>query len=319
MTVMPAAAPAIAPLLAPDLAAIKQRQQATWSSGDYHMIGTQILIVSELLIEALDVHSTERVLDVATGSGNAALAAARRGCEVVGVDYVPSLLDRARRRADAEGLPAEFVEGDAEALPFARRPVRRRQLRVRRDVRAGPGADRGRARPGHPARRPDRPRRPHARRLHRPAVQGRSARHVPPPAGVRSPIQWGTEERLRELFGDAHRRAPAAKRHYVFRYRSPEAYVDYWRRCYGPTLKAFEAVGDDGREALEADLLELDRPVQPGRRRHDGRPERVPRGGHRQAVAVARGGRRARTASGAGRAYPLGRRLISAAPRPCAA
>lgn len=105
-------------IAAPDLAAIKQRQQATWASGDYHMIGTQILIVSELLIEALDVHSTERVLDVATGSGNAALAAARRGCTVVGLDYVPALLDRARRRAEAEGLEAEFVEGDAEALPF---------------------------------------------------------------------------------------------------------------------------------------------------------------------------------------------------------
>ena len=87
------------PTPTPDLAAIKTRQQATWSSGDYHMIGTQIQIVSELLIEALDVHSTERVLDVATGSGNAALAAARRGCDVTGVDYVPALLDRARLRA----------------------------------------------------------------------------------------------------------------------------------------------------------------------------------------------------------------------------
>src|SRR6476660_3156685 len=101
----------------PDLAAIKQRQQATWSSGDYHMIGTQIVLQAELLIEALDVRSTDRVLDVATGSGNAALAAARRGCEVVGVDYVPALLDRARLRADAEHLACEFIEGDAEALP----------------------------------------------------------------------------------------------------------------------------------------------------------------------------------------------------------
>src|SRR6188508_3747542 len=107
-----------APAPAPDLAAVKQRQQATWSSGDYHMIGTQIQIVSELLIEALDVHSTERVLDVATGSGNAALAAARRGCDVTGVDYVPALLDRARLRAQSEELRIEFVEGDAEALPF---------------------------------------------------------------------------------------------------------------------------------------------------------------------------------------------------------
>src|SRR6188472_1529850 len=108
-----AAAPA-----APDLVAVKGRQQATWASGDYHMIGTQIQIVSELLIEALDVHSTEHVLDVATGSGNAALAAARRGCQVVGIDYVPALLERARRRADAEGVDAAFVDGDAEALPF---------------------------------------------------------------------------------------------------------------------------------------------------------------------------------------------------------
>src|SRR3954470_16973263 len=83
----------------PDLGSIKIRQQATWASGDYHMIGTQITIVSELLIETLDLHSTERVLDVATGSGNAALAAARRGCAVIGLDYVPALLERARKRA----------------------------------------------------------------------------------------------------------------------------------------------------------------------------------------------------------------------------
>ena len=97
---------------APDLTAIKQRQQATWSSGDYHMIGTQILIVSERLIEALDISARERVLDVATGSGNAALAAARRGSTVVGVDYVPSLLDRARQRAEAEGVHVVFDLGD---------------------------------------------------------------------------------------------------------------------------------------------------------------------------------------------------------------
>src|SRR6478672_7394957 len=119
---MTSAAPAANPTEAlpppsPDLAAIKRGQQATWASGDYHMIGTQIAIVSELLIEALDLHSTERVLDVATGSGNAAMAAARRGCTVVGIDYVPALLDRARRRADAEGVEVAFVEGDAEALP----------------------------------------------------------------------------------------------------------------------------------------------------------------------------------------------------------
>ena len=256
MTLMPAAAPTIAPLLALDLAAVKQRQQATWSSGDYHMIGTQIQVVSELMIEALDVHSNERVLDVATGSGNAALAAARRGCDVIGVDYVPSLLARARRRADAEGLPAEFVEGDAEALPFrdGRFDVvssvfgamfapdqERTASELVRVCRPG-------GRIGLVAHTPD----GFIGQLFR--VVGR---HVPPPAGVRSPIQWGTEERLRELFGDAIGGLRAAKRLYVFRYRSPEVYLDYWRRFYGPTLKAFEAVGEDGREALEQDLLQL--------------------------------------------------------------
>src|SRR3954470_21796907 len=106
------------PAATPDLAAIKTRQQATWSSGDYHMIGTQIQIVSELLIEALDVHSTEKVLDVATGSGNAALAAARRFCDVTGVDYVPELIERARERAAAKRMTIDFRVGDAEALPF---------------------------------------------------------------------------------------------------------------------------------------------------------------------------------------------------------
>jgi ubiquinone/menaquinone biosynthesis C-methylase UbiE len=241
---------------APDLAAIKQRQQATWSSGDYHMIGTQIQIVSELLIEALDVHSTERVLDVATGSGNAALAAARRGCAVVGSDYVPALLDRARRRADAEGLEIEFVEGDAEALPFADGSFdvvssvfgamfapnqEKAASELARVARSG-------GRIGVVAHTPD-------------GFIGNLfkviGKHVPPPTGLRSPILWGTEGRLRELFGDAIAELRVEKRHYVFRDRSPEQFVEYWRRFYGPTLKAFETVGDAGREALEADIVQL--------------------------------------------------------------
>ena len=159
--------------IAPDFAAIKQRQQATWASGDYHMIGTQILIVSELLIEALDVHSTERVLDVATGSGNAALAAARRGCTVVGVDYVHVAARAgppASRSPRASG--STFVEGDAEWLPVAdanfdvvssvfgsmfapdQEQTASELLRV------------------VPARWPDRPGGAHARGLHRSALQG---------------------------------------------------------------------------------------------------------------------------------------------------
>ena len=245
---------AISPAL--DLAVVKQRQQATWSSGDYHMIGTQIVIVSELLIEALDVRSTERVLDVATGSGNAAMAAARRGCTVTGLDYVPGLLDRARARAQAEGLEIDYVEGDAEALPFDdgtfdvttsvfgsmfapdQEQAARELVRVTRHG----------GRIGLVAHTPE-------------GFIGQlfkiNAAHVPPPAGLRSPIQWGTESRLRELFGDAVAELTVVKRELVFRERSPQAFLDYWRRFYGPTLKAFEAVGEAGRPAFEADLLGL--------------------------------------------------------------
>jgi ubiquinone/menaquinone biosynthesis C-methylase UbiE len=208
------------------------------------------------MLEAIDVHAGERVLDVATGSGNAALAAARRGCSVVGSDYVPALLDRARMRAQAEGVAAEFVEGDAEALPFAdasfdvvvsvfgamfapnQEQTASELARVSR-----PGG-----RIGLVAHTPD-------------GFIGSLfkviGRHVPPPAGLRSPIQWGTEARLRELFGDRIAELRLRTRHIIFRYPSPVAYIQYWRRYYGPTLKAFEAVGEAGRDGLEADLLEL--------------------------------------------------------------
>ena len=240
----------------PDLHSIKVRQQATWASGDYHMIGTQIAIVSELLIEALDLHSTERVLDVATGSGNAAMAAARRGCTVVGLDYVPALLIRARRRTEADGLEAEFVAGDAEDLPFAdgsfdvvssvfgamfapdQQQTARELVRVCR-----PGG-----RIGLVAHTPE-------------GFIGQLfktiARHVPPPVGLRSPILWGTEDRLADLFRDSIAEIRSVKRTYVFRYRSPQDFLQYWRRFYGPTLKAFEAAGEDGSKALQADLLYL--------------------------------------------------------------
>ena len=241
---------------APDFAAIKQRQQATWASGDYHMIGTQIQIVSELLIEALDVHSTERVLDVATGSGNAALAAARRGCDVIGIDYVPSLIDRAQRRADAEGLAIEFVVGDAEALPFddasfdVVSSVFGAMFAPNQERTAGELARVARpgGRIGLVAHTPD-------------GFIGNLfkviAKHVAPPPGLQSPIKWGTEDRLRELFAEQIADLKVEKRFYVFRDRSPQHFIEYWRQFYGPTLKAFETVGDTGRAALEADLLEL--------------------------------------------------------------
>ena len=240
----------------PDLAAIKQRQQATWASGDYHMIGTQILLVSELLIEALDLHSTETVLDVATGSGNAAMAAARRGCTVVGIDYVPALLDRARRRTEVEGLTAEYIEADAEALPFGDA-----SFDVATSVFGAMFAP-DQERTASELARVTRPGGRIGLVAHTPEgfigqVFKTNGQHVAPPAGLRSPVLWGTEGRLRELFADDIAEMRVERRSFVFRYPSPKAYVDYWRRYYGPTLKAFDAVGADGQAALEADLLEL--------------------------------------------------------------
>jgi ubiquinone/menaquinone biosynthesis C-methylase UbiE len=220
------------------------------------MVGTQIVLVSEVLFESLDVHSSERVLDVATGSGNAALAAARRGCEVIGIDYVPALLERARLRATAEGVDATFVEGDAEALPFEAgefdvvSSVFGAMFAPDQDQAAHELArvTRSGGRIGLVAHTPE-------------GFIGQLfkaiGRHVPPPAGLRSPIEWGTEARLRSLFAGSLAELQVEKRYMVFRYRSPEAYLAYWRRFYGPTLKAFATVGDAGREWLESDLLEL--------------------------------------------------------------
>jgi SAM-dependent methyltransferase len=252
-TVILAPTPAAVPI---DLAAVKQRQQATWATGDYHLIGTQIVVVAELLIESLDLHATENVLDVATGSGNAALAAARRGTTVVGIDYVPSLLERARLCAAAESLQAEFLQGDAEALPFEDGTFdvvtsvfgamfapdqRRTAAELVRVCRPG-------GRIGLVAHTPE----GFIGQLFR-----TMGRHVAPPAGLASPVLWGTEDRLDELFEGAGSAIRSQKRHYLFRAASPEAWVAFWRRYYGPIAKAFDAVGEDGRQALEGDLLDL--------------------------------------------------------------
>ena len=258
MTAMPAAVPTIARLPTPDLAAIKQRQQATWSSGDYHMIGTQIQVVSELLIEALDVHSTERVLDVATGSGNAALAAARRGVRRHRrrLRPVPARpCPAARRRRGAAG---RVRRGRRRGAAVPRRAVRRRELGVRRHVRAGPGADRGRAGPRLPRRAAasaSSPTRPTASSGSCSGSSGATSRRRPGCARRSS----GAPRRAcascsAAQIGGAARREAASTSSAIAR---PRRYLDYWRRFYGPTLKAFEAVGEDGREALEQDLLQL--------------------------------------------------------------
>jgi SAM-dependent methyltransferase len=244
------------PAPVPDLVALKGKQQKTWASGDFSVIASRIHASAEALVEAADLQAGWKVLDVATGSGNAAIAAARCGCEVTGIDYVPALLARARERAKAEGLEVDFREADAEALPFAdaafdaavsvfgvmfapdQERAAREMLRV---VRRG-----GRV----------------ATAAWTPAgfigeMLKVVSKRVPPPPGVSSPLLWGTEARLRALYGDRISSLAAKPRHFVFRFRSPDEFVDVFRRTYGPTLKAFEAVGEAGAPGLHADLVAL--------------------------------------------------------------
>jgi SAM-dependent methyltransferase len=243
---------------APDLTQVKRGQQQMWASGDFHAVATLIQPVADRLCDAADLQAGWRVLDVATGSGNAALAAARCGCEVVGVDYVPALLERGRRRAEAEGLEVELLEADAEDLPFPDgsfdavlsafgsmfAPNHARAVdELTRVCRPG-------GRIGLATWTPD-------------GFIGEMlktvAAHVPPVPGVASPLLWGSEAYLRELFGDEIETLASTERTFTWRFRSAEAFVDYFRAYYGPTVKAFEAAGDAGTDALYADLVDLAR------------------------------------------------------------
>ncbi|MCE9579812.1 MAG: class I SAM-dependent methyltransferase [Deltaproteobacteria bacterium] len=238
-----------------DLAAVKARQQATWASGDFAVIGTTIQIVGESLCEAVDVEAGSRVLDVACGNGNAALAAARRWCRVTGLDYVPELLARARGRAAAEGLEVAFVDGDAEDLPFNdghfdaalstfgvmfAPDQERAAAELLRVVRPG-------GKVGLASWTPD-------------GFIGHLLRtvgkHVPPPAGVASPIGWGTEARLADLFRGV-RSMQITRATYTFRYESAAHFIDVFRRFYGPTFQAFGKLDAKGQAALTNDIVLL--------------------------------------------------------------
>ena len=235
-----------------DLTAIKSRQQKAWSFGDYAIVGVTLQIVGETLCETVDLRSGQRVLDVAAGNGNATLAAARRFAEVTSTDYVGSLLERGRERATADRLPVAFREADAEALPFADAsfdivlstfgvmftPNQQRAadelIRVCR-----PGGKVG---------------------LTNWTPEGfigqlfkTIGKHLPPPFGVQSPSLWGNKSHLDKLFGSRAGIA-AQSRNFVFRYKSPEHWVDIFRSYYGPVVKAFEALDATAGAALEADV-----------------------------------------------------------------
>lgn len=239
-----------------DLATVKQRQQSGWSAGDYARIGVTLQIVGERLAESVEVVAGSRVLDVAAGNGNAALAAARRGCQVTAVDYVPELLDHLRRRAAADQLEVETRVEDIEALPLddgsfdsvvstfgvAFTPDHERAAaELTRLCRPG-------GRIGLANWTPD---------SFVAAMLRTIGGYVAPPAGVRSPIEWGTEAHLQELFASSLRDLETVERTFVFRYRSPEHFVDVFRTLYGPMVKAFESLDTDGAAALTSDLIAL--------------------------------------------------------------
>lgn len=239
----------------PDLTALKARQRAAWSSGNYAVVGTTLQIVGEQLCEALDLRSGCKVLDVAAGNGAASLAAARRWCDVVSTDYVPSLLEQGRARASADGLAIQFKEADAEALPF---PTGTFDAVISTfGVMFTPNQDKAAA---------------ELLRVCKPGGQIGLAnwtpegfvgqmfktigKYMPPPAGVKSPLLWGTRIRLNEVFGPAVsiRTEP---RHFNFRYRSAEHMLDVFKTYYGPMLKAFEGLDEGKRSDLRDDLTAL--------------------------------------------------------------
>jgi SAM-dependent methyltransferase len=246
-------------LVAPiDYVAIKARQQATWAAGDFGQIGVRLQLVGETLAEAVGIEAGEKVLDVAAGNGNASLAAARRFAQVTSTDYVPALLEEGRLRAGADQLAITFEVADAEALPYPDASFdvalstfgamfapnqERAAAELLRVVKPG-------GRIGLANWTPD-------------GFVGRLLKivgsFVPPPAGVRPPSVWGTETRLVELFGPGAADIRTERKVIPFRYECEEQWVDFFRRYYGPTNRAFAALDEPRRHRLYVELVTLAR------------------------------------------------------------
>jgi SAM-dependent methyltransferase len=239
-----------------DLSALKSRQQAAWSTGNYAVVGTTLQIVGETLCEALDLRSGSRVLDVAAGNGNASLAAARRWCDVTSTDYVPSLLESGRTRATAEGHTIRFQEADAENLPFPDASFD--VVMSTFGVMFTPNQEKA------------------ASELARVCKPGGKiglanwtpesfigqvfktiGKYLPPAPGVKSPALWGTSARVEELFGTTALDISVANRQFDFRYRSPAHWIEVFRTYYGPLTKTFEALDAAKQVAFTQDLLAL--------------------------------------------------------------
>ena len=234
------------------LAEIKEKQQATWAAGDYAVIGTSLQIIGERLCEAVDVAAGWKVLDVAAGNGNAALAAARRGCVVTAIDYVEALLERARRRAEADGVSLTTKVADAEDLPFAAEAFDAVLSTV--GVMFTPEPERAASELCRVVRRGGRI------GLANWTPEGFVGQmfkivgqHVPPPSGVPSPLQWGTDARVETLLG-ADCDIDVNRRTFTFRFRSADDFFQTFTAFYGPLVRAWAALDDAGRTSLRDQL-----------------------------------------------------------------
>ena len=239
-----------------DFAEIRQKQQRAWAAGDFSRFATTILLVSESLCETVDLHAGQRILDVACGSGNTALCAARRWCEVTGLDYVPSLLDRARERAAFEGLDIRFDEGDAVNLPYEdgtfdavlstfgvmfvpdQERAAAEMVRVCR-----PGGKIGMA------------------NFSPSSLVGSffrtAAKYALPPRGVKPSVLWGTEDGVEAIFGGSIDEVKVIPRKVMFRYRSTQHWFDFFRTYFGPIRTVYESLDERRREAFGGELMDL--------------------------------------------------------------
>jgi ubiquinone/menaquinone biosynthesis C-methylase UbiE len=244
------------PPAAIDLAAVKTRQQAAWSTGNYAVVGTTLQIVGENLSEALDLRSGSRVLDVAAGNGNATLAAARRWCDVTSTDYVGSLLESGRARAQAEGHSIKFQEADAENLPFPDASFD--VVMSTFGVMFTPNQDKAAAelvrvcKPGGRIGLANWTPESFIGQLFKTI-----GKYIPPAPGVKSPALWGTQARLEELFGKGAKDIRSKSREFNFRYQSPAHWLEVFRTYYGPMNKTFGALDAAKQAEFTKDVMAL--------------------------------------------------------------
>ena len=244
------------PTAPPDLAALKTRQQAAWSSGNYAIVGSTLQIVGEELCEALDLKAGSKVLDVAAGNGMATLAAARRWCDVTSTDYVPALLEHGRARAEAEGMAIEFKEADAENLPFSDNSFD--TVLSTFGVMFTPNQDQAAAE----LLRVCKPKGKIGLANWTPEgfigqVFKTLGKYLPPPAGAKSPALWGTRARLTEMFDAGAARSRPNRACSISATARPEHFLDVFKTFYGPVLKAFAALEPAKQEELHNDLHAL--------------------------------------------------------------